>query len=147
MKDIILDIPKGYEFFGVDDNNKVVLKPIQHLYPQTFDECCKVLGIDYLNCVDYVVGYKRELLKSLQKLLICRDAYWKIAGEEMGFGESWKPNWNESTPKYAISVIENKLVKPFALTQNYVIAFPSEKKRDDFYENFKELIEQCKELL
>jgi hypothetical protein len=28
-----------------------------------------------------------------------------------------------------------------------ILAFPTEEMRDTFYENFKDLIEQCKELL
>ena len=30
---------------------------------------------------------------------------------------------------------------------NIILTFPTEEMRDTFYENFKELIEQCKELL
>lgn len=32
-------------------------------------------------------------MQDLQTLLICRNAYWKMAGEQMGFGKSWEPNW------------------------------------------------------
>jgi hypothetical protein len=32
-------------------------------------------------------------------------------------------------------------------TNNTILAFPTEEMRDEFYENFKYLIEQCKELL
>ena len=63
----------------------------------------------------------------------------------MGLGKPWKPDWNET--KYTIVVIENKLVKLYAITLNYILAFPTEKIRDVFYENFKDLIESCKELL
>ena len=91
--------------------------------------------------------YGFTVYMTLQNLIKCRDAYWKIAGEEMGLDKPWNPNWNELTPKYTIVVIENKLVKQFALTQNFILAFPTEEMRDTFHENFKELIEQCKELL
>ena len=115
-------------------------------YPKTYVECCELLSLGEDGRL-YTKGYKASLIQNLHKLYICRNAYWKIAGEQMGLGESWEPDWNEATAKYTIVVIENKLEKRYALTQNYILAFPTEEMRDAFYENFKELIEQCKELL
>ena len=148
-KEIKIDIPKGYEFFGIDDNNKVVLTKIQPQYPTTYVESCSILGfnknydLNNITTHDVVYDYK---LQMLYRILICRDAYWKIAGEEMGLGQPWKPD-RSTKPKYTIVVIENKLVKHYALTQNYILTFPTAEMRDAFYANFKDLIEQCKELL
>lgn len=117
-------------------------------YPTTYVECCEVLGYDNREtyCVCHT-GANERLFKSLYCLKVCRDAYWKVAGEEMGLGKPWEPDWNELKPKYTIVVIENKLVKHYAITQNYILAFPTEEIRDIFYENFKDLIEKCKKLL
>ena len=116
-------------------------------YPKltNLSECKEILGEK--DMYQGVSGYKGELLTVFQRLLIFRDAYWKIAGEKMGLGKPWEPDWNEATAKYTIVVIENKLEKRYALTQNYILAFPTEEMRDAFYENFKDLIEKCKELL
>ena len=124
-------------------------KPI---YPTTYADCCDILGFknrnknvqQFLNSCDL---YDFELMTKLSMLKVCRDTYWKLAGEQMGLGKPWEPDWNESKPKYTIAVIENKLVKHYALTQHCILAFPTEEMRDAFYENFKEIIEQCKELL
>ena len=108
--------------------------------PKTYEECCKVLGIADVG--NGYCGYKWKLLGALQELLICRDAYWKLAGD-------WKPNWEESNElKYCM---ENRYDKGIhydvlAHTQK-ILAFPTEEMRDKFYENFKDLIEKCKELL
>jgi hypothetical protein len=91
---------------------------------------------------------------TLQKLIICRDVYWKIYGEQMGLDNPWKPDWeNETQVKYMITTFNNEL-KFFSSLHSYVVgrrnhilSFPSEKMRDAFYENFKKEIEQCKELL
>lgn len=117
-------------------------------YPKNYEECCGVLGMtfDYPN-IKMVSNNEYSLYSNFIQLIRCRDAYWKIAGEQMGLSKSWEPNWNESSPKYIITVIEDKLVKRFALTQNYILAFPTEEMRDKFFENFKELIERCKKLL
>lgn len=147
----------NYEIKIENDKTYVVRKKPQ--YPKTYEECCSVVGF----CSDTLKWnnpfhinrdthpYIKHLDNSMEifcKLIICRDAYWKIAGEQMGLGKPWEPVWTESNPKYTISVVENELVKTgFALTQNYILAFPTEEMRDAFYKNFKELIEQCKELL
>ena len=123
-------------------------------YPKTYKECCErvnacpTVGISYDTNEDMLYNDEVDLtLLTLRKLLICRNAYWKIAGEEMGLGKSWEPDWNESKPKDTIVVIKNELVKCFALTQSFILSFPTEEMRDAFHENFKELIESCKELL
>ena len=131
------------------------------VYPKTYDECCKVLDF----CGEYFFTTYEEgihfpendniikihqILKStsiLTKLIICRDAYWKIAGEEMGLGKPWEPDWNTSEPKYVIACTSNGIEKQWETTYCKGFAFPTEEMRDAFYENFKELIESVKELL
>ena len=87
--------------------------------------------------------WKGHLLTSLQKLLICRDAYWKIAGD-------WKPNWscNEET-KYCIGVSENTITNIQSGVAQYVLAFPTVEMRDAFQESeeIRRMIDECKELL
>lgn len=89
-----------------------------------------------------------RLLNSFRKLLICRDAYWKIAGEEMGLGKPWKPDWTKADErKYCIVNTEGNITKWVQKTTNKILAFPTEEMRDAFYENFKVEIENCKEIL
>ena len=116
-------------------------------YPKTFLECCDVLGIGNL-IARGVKGYKAELFDTLQKLLICRDAYWKIAGEEMDLEKPWvpvKPKNDEFV--YTITRITNDIVCIEDFENCEIFEFPTEEMRDAFYENFKEEIEFCKELL
>ena len=117
-------------------------KPV---YPKTYLECREILGEK--DMYQSVSGYKGELLTNFQRLLIFRDAYWKIAGEEMGLGKPWKPDWNNERTFYCIFNSENKIVKRFLCTENKILLFPTEEMRDAFYENFKDLINNCKELL
>ena len=114
-------------------------------YPKTYEECCEIVG----GIADYVWGgYKQDLFQTFHMLYICRDAYWKIAGKEMGLGKPWEPNWtNTDDYKFVIGVFENKIIKSYNRIAQYVLAFPTEEMRDTFYENFKKEIEMCKELL
>ena len=148
MEDIIkIDIPKGYEFSGfADDNQQVVFTKIQPKYPKTHLECCDVLGRT-LPINDDVEGYKWELIMNFQRLLVCRDAYWKIAGEQMGLGKPWEPDWKDSNFKYCLKKMGDNIEKSSEMTISCILAFPTEEIRNIFYNNFKNTIEQCKELL
>ena len=100
-------------------------------YPTTYEECYKIIvehtGAD---CNPKgVMGYKYKELQALQKLLICRDAYWKIAGEEMGLGKSWEPDWrNSEQNKYAISNDYGKEINSHSIKCSHItriLAFPT----------------------
>ena len=146
-KTIKIDIPKGYEFARVDDDNQqVVFEKIGCRYPKTYEECCDVLGISYMQLG--VVGYACEKLLYLQRLLLCRDTYWKIAGEQMGLGKPWEPDWlNVMQDKYVLYTHDNNICPNCYVLGNNILAFPTKEIRDTFYENFKDLINETKELL
>ena len=111
-------------------------------YPKTYTACWYILRHDINNCI--IEGYKSELLNNFQKLLICRDAYWKIAGEEMGLGKPWEPTMETV---YCISRNDNVIKCSYRGGKSNILEFPTTEMRDAFYNNFKELIEFCKELL
>lgn len=133
--------PTVEEFMEFCD--KVNKKPV---YPTTYEECCKItedVADASLTC------FACKLLNDFQKLLLCRDAYWQIAGEQMGLGEPWEP---ETPPKQYVFVIENfggqiRKDEKASMMFNRILYFPTEEMRDAFYENFKDLIESCKKLL
>ena len=152
--------PEGYIFKDENDNiinaTKIVLKKKEKEYPKTYEECCRMLGIDEYDLVqDYRVGKIRNIqserikkLNILNELLICRDAYWKIAGEEMGLGKPWKPDWDaKDNHFYTIHTFNGKIECSATAHRNAVLIFPTAEMRDAFYENFKEEIEMCKEFL
>lgn len=111
-------------------------------YPKTYAACWFILKYHINNNI--VKGYKSELLENFQELLICRDAYWKIAGEEMGLGKPWEPTMETV---YCISRNDNVIKCSYRGGKSNILEFPTPEMRDAFYENFKELIEICKELL
>ena len=155
MKDIIIEKPQeekveiirndGYIFKDENGNvinaTKIVLEKKKKEYPKTYEECCEVLDIIDNRSIWH--GYRSVQLKIFQKLLIYRDAYWKIAGDEMELGKPWEPDYNnEKQLKYGLyEILKYSLINPSQF------AFPTEEMRDAFYENFKVEIEYCKELL
>ena len=148
---IKVDISAGYEFAGVD-NQQVVFEKIGCQYPKTYEECCDVLKIEYPYFKTEEDGisastYKNKLFGDLKQLLICRDAYWKIAGEEMGLDEPWKPDWDDENEfKYGLYHFRNGIMRDGSCINSTLLAFPTEEMRDAFLENFGHLIEPCKKL-
>ena len=131
-----------YEFVLKDGKTYFVKK---NKYPKTYEECCNILGVE--DRENGYCGYEYELLGEFQQLLICRDAYWKIAGEQMGLGNPWKPDWNNVSDKHCIYFVSGEIWLTECQTRQCTLAFPTAEMRDAFYENFKELIDKCKELL
>ena len=141
--------PSGYQF--VDENGnvieakKIVLEKKKKEYPKTYEECCQ-----YLGCDDKI---PLKIIGEFTKLINARNAYWKMAGEEMGLGKPWEPDYTEESYeqgcpiKYVIYYTGTHITKERKCTPSYILTFPTEEMRDIFYENFKEEIEICKELL
>ena len=152
--------PDGYIFKDENGNiinaTKIVLEKKKKEYPKTYEECCEIVKVEKKHTLEGEIirknNYKINLLESFQKLLICRDAYWKLYGEEMGLNRPWEPDYDSGVNKYGIICL-NGVVQESNPTTNWerhlnkVLDFPTAEMRDAFYENFKELIEQCKELL
>ena len=151
-----VELPEGYQF--VDENGnvinatKIVLEKKKKSYPKTYEECCYVLGFENTEMVfeaDYrdinppKEQWKRlGLMNQLNKLIICRDAYCKIAGD-------WKLSIDERFYYLYYNRQIDGIKKDYAddLQGNIILAFPTAEMRDEFYENFKDLINECKELL
>lgn len=138
----------------VEDRVTYIVKK-QPQYPKTYKECCEVLRIPknehYIDIdAPLVPSNYNKLVSTFTKLLICRDAYWKIAGGQMGLGKPWKP---DCTSGYFISTIIyrsgsiQKVEVQYRNYRNAIFSFPTKEMRNAFFENFKELIEICKELL
>lgn len=142
-------IPDGYEFDYIKDSSlfkEIILKPKKAKYPTTYKECCEVLCIGTMD--NDAQGYKADLIIRFQELIIARNAYWKIAGEELGLDKPWEPDWKDSSQqKYTIFYYQDEASLSKGPNVNRFLSFPTEEIRDIFYENFKNLIENCKELL
>lgn len=152
----VWELPDGYQFVDEDGNvinaTKISLEKKKTEYPKTYEECCKILGIDnsvyltsdeagYWN--DYELGLN-YLIEHFRKLIICRDAYWMVYGEENGLGKTWEPTMETV---YCISRNDNVIKCSYRGGKSNILEFPTPEMRDTFYENFKEEIEICKELL
>lgn len=148
----------------IQENGKWFIIKKKPTYPKTYKECCDVLLISpyynlryhtYEHCYgEFATSNEllslQDKLNTLGKVIICRDAYWKIAGEHMGLDKTWDINYGCGEWGYWIGydVNANKIYcQDSRILLNHLLVFPTEEMRDAFYENFKDLIERCKELL
>ena len=145
----ILNTHKDYEIKEINGKFKLIKK--KPVYPKTYVDCCDVLGIldnRGLGFINYLSECENILMSRFIQLKRCRDAYWKIAGEEMGLDKPWEPDWcNENKLKYCIECSFGTIDKTVSIVNGCFLAFPTAEMRDTFYVNFKDLINQCKELL
>ena len=152
-------VPEDYVLKDENGNvinvQKIVLEKKKKEYPKTYEECCKVFGLNHylglswnsydvysgvITCLHERIADIAKKLESLSKLLICRDAYWKIAGDEMGLEKPWEPDYTCLTDvRYGLYY-----ALCYTLANPHLFVFPTEEMRNQFYENFKELIENCK---
>lgn len=126
----------------------ILLRRKRPRFPKTYEECCKILNIcpngDIVYAGNWVYGGEYlekhlERMRNFQKLLICRDAYLK-------FLKNWE--WDYVDRCFIIANNSGRIITTeYHGNDNCVLAFPTYESRDAFYENFKDLIENCKELL
>ena len=157
------ECPDGYEFRDENGNviqaRKIVLEKKKLEYPKNYNECCDLIGARRIWSIPLNKKEADEhpqeasilrLLDNMRTLLICRDAYWYWYATETNMPFNWKPDWAMySKPKHCIIYSDNEIKwqGKYFVTEAKVLAFPTEEMRDAFYENFKDLIEECKELI
>ena len=153
-----IKLPEGYVFKDENGNvintTKITIEKKKKEYPKTYEECCKILdfcGEYFFTTYEDGIHFPGEenniyqILKStsiLTKLLICRDAYWKIAGEEMELGKNWEPDYNDFNKAFSMYCLCGKF--GLSVINPLQFVFPSKEMRDEFAENFKKDIEFCK---
>ena len=141
----------GYQFKDENGNvinaTKIVLEKKKKEYPKSYEECLNILGYNIAHTIPMNHGHNGLLIMKLQRLLIYRDAYWKIAGEEMGLDGPWEPDWNDTSIKYCLERDFDAIDKNVSNHKGRPFAFPTAEMRDAFKENFDPDIEICKELL
>lgn len=156
MKTKKIVLPEGWEIDKVE-NGEIILKESKKELPKTWEECFKLLdsGEFIDNCSNIIrnnpancpanfnnynivpVGLGKPLL-ALCQLLVCREVY----------RGGWVPDWSdEKQAKHSIYIVKNKIVKDKRTTLQMVLSFQSAEIRDQFLENFRDLIEEAKELI
>ncbi len=157
-------VPDGWEFDRIDDSGNIVLKEKKKELPKTWLKCLRVVNeteyindsseikkqsnADSLESSGCVIGSEeRNLLPlglgkpmlALCQLLVCRNAWWKQLG--------WKPDWDDGNNKFTIIYSCGTVCCDCNKKCSRILAFPTSEVRDQFFDTFRDLIEEAKELL
>ena len=137
----------GDDYEIVVEDGKIYACKKMVKYFEDFESCCKYLNVINSGMPCVMAHHLGHPMEAFARLLICRDAYWKIAGEQMGLDTPWEPN--DDAAIYNISRTKNIIRLGGACWGGNcnILEFPTEEMRDAFYDNFKTLIESCKDLL
>lgn len=162
--ELIIKIPSGME---IDKENStfecIKFKPIENKLPKTWEEYCTTHKRQYgefwltedsnIGKVDYGGNkyYKdivkdRNLLPS-EKLAEAILALCQLIQLRDCYNDGWVPDWARNDEKYTIYVAKNVLVENTNINVNCILAFKTEELRDEFFTNFKDLLEVAKPLL
>jgi hypothetical protein len=170
--EVKINVPEGYE---IDEENStfecIKFKPIvKNELPKTWEEFCKTYN---MTPNEYWIGDGSELKNTYAKyrspildanmlpnketakaiLALCqliqlRDCY----------NDGWIPDWSKTNPtkvwwnisdisKYTIYFNENRITCGLETSRQQILAFKTAEIRDQFLENFRDLIETAKPLL
>ncbi len=156
-KTITYNIPKGYV---IDKENStdtnIVLKLVKSTRVRTWEEYCKKMegkisyymnpssGITpsiFENCPVLSEFETEEEVKALE-------AYSKLLKFRKDWIGEWKPKWaNDYQKKYIICNYSDIVAKDTVITASHCLSFPTSEMRDEFFDCFKDLLEQAKTLL
>ncbi len=136
---IKVSLNKAREWYKAEGDLKGVAlqaysEELENEFPKTWEECYNLLG--YVNYRMTSPELERPIV-ALTRLLMCREIYRK----------GWKPDWTDCNHKYAITYLNGRVSTEIFIHSSHPLSFQSTKVRDEFLKNFKDLIEQAKELI
>lgn len=153
IKEVVIEIPEGHV---IDEEKstftKIVFKKIQKMLPKTWKELGRVKGYyvtsgSHINVCDSFCNSSdqntlpteklAEAMLALCQLLYLRDVY----------NDGWVADWNDTTAKYCIEIYRNRIIMDIHSCVQKVLHFKTLQLRDEFYNNFKDLIEIAKPLI
>ena len=148
--------PKGYEIDKEQSNEQqIVLKKIENKRVRSWNEYCKKMEGKDSYCFStnwkiYSSTFGRmpalsefEDKEDTQALV----AFVKLLKMRKDWVGNWKPDWTKIGYKFTIITQDNNVCRGTNSDIGRSISFPTVEMRDEFFDTFKDLLEQAKSLL
>lgn len=161
MLKLEINIPEGHEIDLEKSNlsqGLVYFKKVEDKYPTKFEDLKTIYGfwidsssdLRSIGSTPAVSGNRNTFpeekqalaIRALAQLLQLRQRYLEIAGYK-----DWVPDYTDSSIKYIIVCEKDKIYNSTAACFQRTISFPTQRLRDLFLTNFKDLLEIAKPLL
>ena len=149
MKKTKIDLEK-YEAVENEDGS-ILLKPKKPKYPTNLEDIYRPYYIDNFNVkiklldlrcqikAGFMTEERAEEVLALIQVLAYYDAWCKV--------DDYKPDFTDGKTKYCIENYRDKITHNVYCGAGKILAFKTSETRGLFLENFRELIEKCKNLL
>lgn len=125
--------------FPSKENRDWTTFKIEQQFPGTIGKCWQIENKAFGDNEEALAAWNRKITQ-FRTLLTCRNAWWHTDND-------WRPDWRDGEDKFVILTINNQICTGDNDTANRILAFRTEKIRDGFFDTFKDLIKECKELL
>ena len=156
MKTLNIEIPSGHEIDQENSNlseGKIVFKEIKKALPKTWEELNNIIGYFVASNSDVKFYDAMKLIPRYPNVFATKElAEASIAMAQLSqlrevYRDGWKPDYGDSNEKYVIFIYNNKIDEnSFQSTHNF-LSFQTPEIRDEFLNNFRDLIETAKPLL
>ena len=154
----IINIPKGYEIDKEQSTERqIVLRKIDNRVRSWEENCDKMEGKDSyffnetlqeVRCSNF--GETGVFVSEFvdDEDVVAFVAFSKLRKLRKQWIGEWKPDYNKyNEVKFTIITAENEISKGERYTVSCSMSFPTEEMRDEFFNCFKDLLEQAKTLL
>lgn len=159
-KKVTIEIPEDCELFP-DGVGKWELRKLERKLPKTWEEFCRMNPFNNAEHFirsnseigTFALGRERDVEADKNSLPNRRLAEAMLALCQLiqlmnCYNGDWKPDWADSESwKYNIESGCDKIICSMSKTDSCVLAFQTMDLRDQFLENFRELIEIAKPLI
>ncbi len=157
-KEVTISIPEGYEIDKEKSTfEKIVFKKKEQSLPKTWEELEIIRGWYVEDCADITMldpkdsrtdtgHYNRNVFVSKEQAQAAV-ALAQLTQLREVYRQGWVPNWADGKEKYCIVFYRNDFEKNYYTSYNRFLSFQSPEIRNEFLENFKDLIMRAKPLL
>lgn len=154
-KELKIEVPDGYE---IDRKNstfeRIIFKKVDNL-PQRWEDLKTINGF-YVASLSSIYKAKNNVpsIESCRNVFPTKEeaeaclALAQLCQLRDRYNDGWKPDWNNGKEyKYSIVINKGRPFEDIYFNIQKVLSFKTEELRDEFLENFRNLIEIAKPLL
>lgn len=154
-KEMKIQAPEDYEIDKEKSTfEKIVFKKVENELPKSWEELGEIKGwyvdsfSDIMPCDkgDTDKDNDKNIFPTIEEAEACL-ALAQLCQLRDKYNDGWKPDWEDSYVKYILYYWGDDITKTHCTNARTLLSFKTQKLRDEFLENFRDLIEIAKPLL